>query len=220
MNRVYLIALAVTVLLVGGACASAASTSETGRKPIKYRMIVDPSVLSPSGTRVAFVKHVLPRGAPIGYVEVEPKGGKARTVYSSNDSCCSGLVWASPRAIVFDDDYNVKTVDVTTGRVTRIASFSNFAVSKNGHWVTGWADSGGHAPEQVGVVSITGTDCRVVPKPKNADDSRADFSADGTRILFLRQTFDPKRGSDRGRGHSRSVRLSDLTPHPATSGGC
>src|SRR5579859_1461819 len=126
MSRVYLLGLAVAVLLVG-ACGSTASTSKTNRKPIRYRVVVDPSVLSPDGKRVAFVKHVLPRGAPIGYVEVGPKVGKARTIYSSNDSCCSGLVWASPRLIVFDDDYNVKTVDVTTGHVTRIAGFSNFA---------------------------------------------------------------------------------------------
>jgi hypothetical protein len=207
------------VFVAAGACGSAESMIKTG-PPIKYRVVVDASVLSPDGKRIAFVKHVLPRGAPIGYVEAGPKGGKVRTLYFSNDSCCSGLVWASARVLVFDDDYNVKTVDVTTGRVNTIAGFSNFAVSKDGRRVVGWADSGGHSPESVAVVSITGTDCHVIPRPKNEDDSQAYFSADGTRVVFSRQTFDFKLGFDRGPVRLRSVRLSDLAARSVSRAGC
>src|SRR5579884_2646783 len=125
MRRACLAVLAAVAVLVGGGCASAAPTSKNGRKPIKHRVVVDQSLVSPDGSRVAYVKHVLrPGKAPVGYVEVEPRGGQPRAVYSSNDSCCSNLVWASARVIALDDDYNVKTVDLTTGRVTRIAGFS------------------------------------------------------------------------------------------------
>jgi hypothetical protein len=125
-----------------------------------------PAVVSPDGARIALVR----RAGGTGYLEVTPPHGKPRVVYSSTDGCCSNVVWASKAMLVFDDDYNAKTVDVMTGHVNRIAGFSRFVVSPGGRWVAGWADNGGHSPQAIGVVSITGTDCRVVPKPNGADD--------------------------------------------------
>jgi hypothetical protein len=211
MSR-YLVFLSVLVLLVSACDAArrrAGSTSSTS----VIRVVLDPPVASPDGKRVAFVEHLIRHGAPIGRVEIGSSSSNAKAVYTSRDSCCTGLAWASSRLVVFDDDYNVKTVDVTTGRVRRIAGFSNFVLSKNDRLVAGWADTGGHAPEVVGVVSITGSCCWVALKPNpNTNDSDASFSADGKRLTFFRQRFDPQVGSDRGRGRFESVRLSDTLP--------
>ncbi|HET8895240.1 MAG TPA: hypothetical protein VFM96_14200 [Gaiellaceae bacterium] len=46
------------------------------------------------------------------------------------------------------DDYNVKSLAPSKRRVTRIAGYADFTVSHNGHWVAGYAYSGGHAAER------------------------------------------------------------------------
>lgn len=207
---------AAAVLVCSGCGAASHTATPTTRpsKPVAHRVVIDPSVLSPDGKRIAFVKHVnTQHTGGIGYLEVgRPAGRETRALYVSNDACCSGLVWASPHLIVFDDDYRVKTMDVTTGRLTRIADFSDFTVSADGRLVAGWANSGGHSAQTIGVVSIAGTGCRVLPKPTNADDSEPRFSADGKRLFFTRRSFD---ATPEGPGRVLSVPLSRLRRHSA-----
>jgi hypothetical protein len=182
---------AVLALLV--VCAAASDTGNAHARdaprsavPLAQRGVIGTPVVSPDGARRAIVRRAGNRGA----VVVEPThGGQARTLYSSNDACCGDLVWSSRRLLIFGDDYRVRTVDVITGRVRWIAGFSNYAVSHDGRWLAGWADSGGHSPETIYVVSVTGAHCRVVPRPATADDSQVSFTADGTRIRLLRRTF-------------------------------
>jgi WD40-like Beta Propeller Repeat len=202
----------VLVLLVGvaagvlGACDwshASAKRHTRARKPVVHRVVVDPGVSSPDGRQVAFVKHVfVTQTGSNGYLMVGPTAGAKRPVYSSNDSCCTNLIWRSPRLLFFDDDYNVKTVDPRTRRVRRIAGFSDFATSPDGQLVAGWKYSGGHSPETIGVVSVARSGCRFVTRPKNADDSEPSFSPDGTRLSFLRRSY-----STVGEGSGRVVTI-------------
>lgn len=200
----------------------AASGSTQPPRPVKHRVLVDPAVVSPDGKRAASVRHVfVTQTGSIGYLDVGKSGaGKKRTVYSSSDSCCTEVAWVSPSLVAFDDDYRVKTVEPSSGRVRRIASFSNFSVSPDGRWVAGWKFSGGHGPETIGVVSITGADCRAVPRPKNADDFNVTFSPDGKRLIFVRQRFDLKLGEDVGPRRVVTVPLSELRRPPANVLAC
>jgi hypothetical protein len=204
----------VAVVVCGGCGARhmAATTSTQAPRPVQHRVLVDPAVFSPDGKRFASVRHVFVTSTgSVGYLDVGKSGTRdKRTVYSSSDSCCTEVTWVSPSLIAFDDDYNVKTVDLSSGRVHRVATFSNFSVSADGRWIAGWKFSGGHSPETIGVVSITGSNCRTVPKPKNADDSDANFSPDAKQLMFVRQRFDLKRGEDLGQGRVVTVSLSEL----------
>jgi tricorn protease-like protein len=143
-----------------------------------------------------------------GSLKVEA-AGKMRTLYRSNDSCCTNVVIASPTLVAFDDDYNVKTVDLRTGHVSRIAGFSNFVVSPDGLWVAGWS-YGPFEAEQVGVVSITGNRCLRVPKPGWADDWSPYFSPDSKRVDYMQRRFDETIGEDRGPAQDLSVALGKL----------
>jgi hypothetical protein len=214
--------VAVVVCSGCGASHTAATTSTRSTRPVKHRVLVDPAVVSPDGKSFASVRHVFVASTgSIGYLDLGKRGTPdKRTVYSSSDSCCTEITWVSPSLIAFDDDYNVKTLDLSTGRVRRIATFSNFSVSADGRWVAGWKFSGGHSPETIGVVSITGSDCRTVPRPKNADDFNASFSSDAKRLMFVRQRFDLKRGEDVGPGRVVTVSLSDLRRPPANVLAC
>jgi hypothetical protein len=180
--------------------------------PVRYPVVYDGDVLSPDHRYVAHVKHVLvPNSASVGYLEIRPaNGSRTRTLYSSNDSCCHGIVWVSPRLIAFDDDYNAKRVDLATGRVRHIAAFSDFAVSRDGRWVAGWASSGGHVAETVGVVSINGTHCRIVPRPDNADDTQPGFMAGSKSVYVLRRSYNSKFEEIFGTGRIVTISMSML----------
>jgi hypothetical protein len=102
-------------------------------------------------------------------------------------------------------------LDPTTRRVTKIAGFSNIAVSRDGKWVAGWADSGGHSAELVAVVRLLGGRCRAVPKRANEDDTFPRFSRDGRSITVLRRTYDAKTDSWT-HGREVSVPLGKLKP--------
>jgi hypothetical protein len=121
-------------------------------------------------------------------IRVKTLGGTTRILYRSSDSCCSQVLWLSPTRLVFDDDYRVTTLDVTSGRVQRIAGFSNFTVSPDHQWIAGWADSGGHRAQRVGVVRADGSGCRLVPTPSSFTDLNAYFSKDGL-LHVLRSPF-------------------------------
>ena len=218
MIRALPVPLVASVLMLASGCGSAPHTStRVAPNPKGHRVVVEPAVRSPGGGQVAQVEHVLSRKGSIGFVHVGPNGRTTRTVYSSNEACCSNVRWVSRRIIIFDDDYRVKTVDVVTGRVQTIATFSNFTVSSNGRWVAGWA-LGGHSAEQIGVVSISGGSCRVVPKPANADDTEPRFSADSSRLTFQRRRFDGH-DDEPGTLHLVTVSMSSLRP-PPIGGGC
>jgi hypothetical protein len=202
MRSARLVAVTVSLLLYG--CGS----------PHVDRRVVA-TVVSPDGTQLARIT----RHGGIGYVEVRPvHGGKTKTLYSSNDACCAvsgglpGVVWATDRLLVFTDDANLKTVDVKTGRVTRIADFSDFAVSPDGRWATGSAWGGRHQPRSIHLVSIDGTECRVVPRPTNADDGDAYFTGP-TTIRFFRGNWKVEQAKGGGLGRWLTASISDLPRH-------
>jgi hypothetical protein len=199
---------AATLALAFGAGSSAGLASADADGPQ-----VDAPIWSPDERRSATLVH---RGA-YGRIVVALKGGAGKTLYASNDSCCHGIAWASSRLLVFDDDYNVKTLDVTTGRIVRIAGFSDFVVSQDGKFVAGWADSGGHKAERVGVVPIAGGSCSLVPARPNQDDTKPTFSADGTHLAVLRRSFDPAGGGVDPRGRRVVVSLAALRARPANA---
>jgi hypothetical protein len=133
-------------------------------------------------------------------------------MYRSNDSCCDDITWIEPHLLIFVDDYNVKTLEPTSRRLTRIAGFSDFTVSHDGRWVAGYADSGGHAAETVEVVPITGGKCRAVPHRPDQDDSSPTFSRDDNAVIVTRRAFDLKRGQPVGKTRWITVPLTALVP--------
>jgi hypothetical protein len=194
--------LVVWLTIVGAILIAGADAGPAARPPW-----TDPPIVSPDGRRTAILLH----DGGWGHLLVGEKGGEQRSLYASSDSCCNGIVWASPRLIVFVDDYNVKTLNVWTGRVRRIAGFSNFVVSRDGKLVAGWQDHGGHGATEVGVVAITGGTCLHVPKPENADDTQPVFSRNGKRLSVMRRAFDPSGGRvDPSSGRRVVVPLSAL----------
>jgi hypothetical protein len=195
-------ALGVAVVVIVTPIPAEAGASAT---PVNAHVRIGPPVSSPGGREVAFAKVV----GLVGHLMAGPSHGTAKSLYSSTAPCCSQLVWASDRLLVFDDGGRVKTVDVVSGRVRWIAEFSRYVLSRDDRWVAGWIDSGGHSPAVVGVVSVSGSDCRAVPKPANADDSRASFSPDGKRVRYLRRTMDAGSGALTA-GHWVTVNLSAL----------
>jgi len=141
--------------------------------------------------------------------------GRRYRMYRSNDSCCDQITWISAHTLVFVDDYEVKTLDPVTRRVTRIAGFSNFVISPNGRWVAGWASCGGHCAETVEVVPLAGGACKAVRHQADQDDSYPFFSRDSSRITVDRQHFDTKRGQPTGLPYDVTVAVSALQPVPA-----
>jgi hypothetical protein len=175
------------LLLLVAITAGSATAQRPGSKVAK-RLVVDRAVVSPDREHVAYLTHLFPRDLPVESIRVKTVGGPTRVLYRSSDSCCSRLAWLSPTRLVFDDDYRVTTLDVTTGRIQRIAGFSDFAISPDHKSIAGWADSGGHLAQTVYVVSADGSTCRVVPTPSRDTDVDAYFSHDGA-LHVLRYPF-------------------------------
>jgi Tol biopolymer transport system component len=161
-----------------------------GAHAATYRVYSAGGPWSPDGKHVVLIAHVKGPGG-WNHLEITRSGGGApRTVYWSNDSCCSGpMQWVSPHRIVFVDDYRTKTLDPSTGRVRTFAELSDVAVSPNGKLVAGWDESGGHDPEQIDLVAISGRKVRTIPKPANVDETHPSFSPDGRRIVFDHALF-------------------------------
>lgn len=108
-------------------------------------------------------------------------------MHRSNDSCCDEITWIKPHLLVFVDDYNVKTLDPVKRTVKRTAGLSEFAVSPNGRWIAGYADSGGHAAETVAVVPTGGGEWEAVPQRPDQDDSSPIFTCDSRSLTLLRR---------------------------------
>ena len=203
---------AVSVFALTG-CSSehhAAHTTETdkgGAQAVSYDMAVP----SRDGKRIAIVKHV----GSVSYLQVgSARGGQRRTIYRSPYYWIStDLYWASHDLIVFgDSNFAVNTVDVRTRRVNlRIATATSFRLSTDGRWIA-WSQLGGEsAPDQVGMISITGRECLPVPRPRNRADTDPFFKPGMKRLFFLRSPYNPLGGA---LGHSRiiSVPFSRLRP--------
>ena len=114
-----------------------------------------------------------------------------RSVYSSMDSCCGPIAWASSKQIVFIDDYQLKRVDLRSGSVAALDTGApSFMLSPNRQTIA--IDQGcecGHAPDAVGLVDVDGRGTRLIPKPKTATDELDGFSPDGTELVFSRYRF-------------------------------
>jgi Tol biopolymer transport system component len=144
---------------------------------------------SPDGTKVAYaLRHA---GGERGWLVFgSAAGGGLRSVYSSMDSCCGPIAWASSEQIVFIDDYQLKRVDLRSGSVAALDTGApSFMLSPNRQTIA--IDQGcecGHAPDAVGLVGLDGR-VRLIPRPKTATDELDGFSPDGTELVFSRYRF-------------------------------
>ncbi len=207
MNRFVPAALAAasTVLAVGCSGHHAAAPASHA----SARATFDPAVASPDGRQIAVVRHV----GTVGSLEVRAAGhGRTKTLYASRDNCCTDVAWASPREIVFVSDFNVWGVDWKSGRVKNLAGFTDFQLSPDRRWLVGWKDAGPHVLETVGVRSIDGERCLLVPKPANKSDSLGFFSRDGKRVFFNRED-----GSPPFAGRTESVAFTSLRRAPKSA---
>jgi tricorn protease-like protein len=162
-------------------------------------------VPSPDGKRVAFLT-----GTYTNYLKVAgADGSNVQTLYRSRDACCQQLTWASKSLLVFEDDYNVRTINLTTKRVRRIAGFSEFILSRDARWLVGYAFRNGHGPERIAVVSIDGRRC-LVPGDWRASSYPASFSRDSKRLTYFHGRWDAKAGETLPPYTSATVALSGL----------
>jgi len=143
--------------------------------------------------------------------------GRIFRMWHSNAGCCQGMRWLRPHLLIFVDDYRTFTLDPASKKVTRIAGFSNFVVSRDQRLVAGWPDCGGHCAETVDVVPIGGGQCRRVPHRPDQDDNALRFSRDGRSLTILRRFFNVKQSEPTRNGfptpwHEVTVPLSALRP--------
>lgn len=205
LKRVGIGMVAVVCVLPASACDS--SHHSTVRGTQAARGVSDPPGPSRDGRRVAVVRRV----GNVRFLEVGPAGGGPRRVIFYSRACCSDVVWAARNLIAFDDG-EVKTIDVRTPRVQRIAGALDFTISGDGRWVAWWRSAGPEIPDRIGVVPITGGKCLLPPRPTNRQDTF--FHPDGKRLYFLREPF----GSGPvGPGRTISVRMSSLRRAPASA---
>ena len=212
MHRVAFVAVAVV------AAAGCGSNRDAGVPPTERghwsAYVVSPAVVGEYDTGPA-IGHRSPDGKwSVAYVRRNGWGNldvtnrtSHRTYrrYHSNDGCCSEIAWLPPHRLIFDDDYRVRILDPSVGRVVTVAHFSNFAISNNGRWIAGYADSGGHSPETVGLVPSRGGTCRVVARSDEEDDVLLGFTSDAAALRIRR--------SEAGGGRRIiTVPLTDLKP--------
>lgn len=185
-----------------------------GHSSTRPDRVVESGYLSPDGKwSLAYT-----RKNGYGHLDITQRA-TARTfrMYRSNDSCCAQITWLRPHLVIFVDDYRTLTLDPTTRNATQIAGFSNFVVSRDGRWVAGWADSGGHRAESVEVVPTRGGQCRQVPRRPTQDDNAVRFSPDNRSVTIRRRFFDVKIGEPSQNGfpsrwHPVTLLLSRLRP--------
>jgi tricorn protease-like protein len=166
-------------------------------------------VPSPDGKHVAFVRN----GDTDSLKVAEADGSNVQRLYRSRDACCEELTWVSNSLLVFEDDYNVKTVDLATRRVRRIAGFSDFVLSPDRHWLVGYSFSNGHRPERIAVASIDGRKC-LVPDDWRASSYPASFSRDSERLTYVHGRWDARAGETVPPYRHATVALSRLRELP------
>ena len=117
-SRLRLLAPAVLVLV---GCGEQAETSPSASgaqltrsadvaRKLNRQIWVAADVVSPDHNLAVAVVRL---GA-CGFLVAGPTDGAKRRVYSSDDACCASLVWATSTLLVFDDDGNVTTIDLST----------------------------------------------------------------------------------------------------------
>lgn len=129
--------------------------------------------------------------------------------YHSTDSCCTYITWAKPHTLLFDDDYRLMTLDPATRKLTLLAGFSDFVVSRDGRWVAGFALHPPEDAETVGVLSLADRTCLVVPHTSHQTDETAGFTRDNQGVIVERSSFSPNEGAT-GSRHLVQFALSSL----------
>jgi Tol biopolymer transport system component len=124
-------------------------------------------------------------------------GGSRRTLYAGRaaDGSCGQIRWAAGGRILFIANYTLMSVPATGGKPTRLFSSTPwFILSPNGKTAAFENGAGQEsAPDAIGLVDVRGGKPLAVPKPKNATDSIAGFSPDGSELVFVRFPFPYRR---------------------------
>jgi hypothetical protein len=86
-------------------------------------------------------------------------------MYAWSGCCLWYIGWAKPHLLLFDDYYEVMSLDPASRKVRHLAQLSDMAVSPNGHWFAGNGPGGQEEPiaQTVYVLSNDGRKCLVVP---------------------------------------------------------
>jgi hypothetical protein len=217
MGRIGIGILATLLILALSGCNSGHrmdSRSKQANEPSQLPVVYGTQSTSPDGKRMAVVTHDASR------LEVGPAAGHGpwQTLYVSPYTLTTDLYWATPNLIAFgDSNVEANTIDVRTRRVhLRLATATSFNVSSDGRWVAWSRVDGPEAPDRVGIVSITGRECLLVPRPRNRSDSLAFFKPGVKRLFFLRTPYDPQRGVV-GSGRSISLLMSSLRRAPTSA---
>lgn len=181
--------LALIGLLLAG-CGGTTGTAVSHSDVTAAAICQPPEMSCPSPDGVWSVAY------PHGSLRVSHRGSREVVVYQSNDACCTNITWAKPHTLLFDDDYRVFRLDPVTRKHRMIASWSDFVVSPDGHWITGGAYVGGSAapPETVGVLPMDGKTCLAVPHSSHESDEPAGFTHDGKSVVVTRRPFEPNNG--------------------------
>jgi Tol biopolymer transport system component len=201
----------MSVRMVGGVLAAVAAAVVVGgasARPMSLPVAAEDPAYSPDGSQIAYATHQL--GGPRGWLIVAGADGThPHSVYSSTDSCCEPVAWASTQQLVFVDDYQLKTVDLHTRKATLLASGAAYFFLSPNRQTVAIADGCecNHAPDAVALVGVDGHGYRLIPKPKNRTDELDGFSPDGTELVFTRYpyTYDNPRTNEPSL-HAVSVR--------------
>ncbi|HLX31793.1 MAG TPA: hypothetical protein VKR79_03375 [Gaiellaceae bacterium] len=130
-----------------------------------------------------------------GTLWVKRPGSGAVRAYRSRDSCCTYITWAEPHTLLFDDDYRLMRLDPVTRRHAMIANWSDFVVSPDGRWIAGWDFTPPEEAGTVGVLSVDGKTCLVVPHNARLSDEAAGFTQDSKNVIVVRWPFVPNNGT-------------------------
>ena len=151
---------------------------------------------SPDGSEIAFAY----LGSSYQYRIVAASalaGGSRRTLYAGRnvDGCCDPMRWAAGGRILFIANYTLMSLPTTGGKPTRLFSGTPwFILSPNGKTAAFENGAGQEsAPDAIGLVDVRGGKPLMLPKPKNASDSIAGFSPDGSELVFVRFPFPYRR---------------------------
>jgi hypothetical protein len=130
-----------------------------------------------------------------GQLLVARRGQRGVRAYQSDSFCCDYITWAKPHTLLFDDDYQLMRLDPVTRKHRTIAGWSDFVVSPDGRWIAGWGQGSEISPERVGVRSVEGKTCLVVPRDSHQKDEAAGFTQDSKNVIVKRWPYEPDNGA-------------------------